>query len=256
MNFAELLGLLAILYFIEAIVVVGDDALVLAAPWGGELRPVERGVRIPAPLPWSRLVRLPWGVARASGPSASESYGPELAVLSTALFLLVFVALPATVAGEVSWLPSVAAVLGLVAVTHVATLGVSVWWLRRSHIAWGATLRIVSPMVLVPTESMHALARIESALHRGADPYETARALMSPAAFVAFAHHEDRRLEQSAAAEPREQLARLAADARRARGAAPVARDPSATHVCPVCGAGYRAGSRCADCDVPLEPVA
>jgi hypothetical protein len=256
MTVAELLGLLAIFYLLEAIVVVGDDELVLAAPWGGELRSVERGVRIPAPLPWSRLVRLSWidATPPVAGPAASEPLGPELAALSTVLSLLVFVALPASVGGDAAWLPSIGAVLALVVAAHVATLGVSLWWLRRTGLAWGPALRTVGPMVLVPTESMHALARIESALHRGVEPYAAARALMSPAAFVAFAHHEGRRLETHAAhADRSERLARLAADARRA--VAPLQRDPSATHVCPVCGAGYRASARCADCDVPLEPV-
>jgi hypothetical protein len=102
MTVTELLALLAVFYLLEAIVVVGDDELVLAAPWGGELRPVERGVRVPAPMPWSRLVRLPWSDAGAPvsrGPVASEPLGPELATLSTVLWVLVFVVLPASVGG-------------------------------------------------------------------------------------------------------------------------------------------------------------
>jgi hypothetical protein len=257
MTVAELLALLAVFYVLEAVVVVGDDELVLAAPWGGELRPVERGVRIPAPMPWSRLVRLSWSDGAAPATAAPEPLGPALAVLSTVLWLLVFVAVPASVGGDAAWLPSIGAVLALVVAVHVTTIGVSLWWLRHTGLAWGPALRTVGPMVLVPTESMHALARIESVLHRGVEPYATARALMSPAAFVAFAHREGRRLETAAGPAGRsERLARLAADARRARAADPIARDPSATHVCPVCGAGYRASARCADCDVPLEPVA
>ena len=255
MTVAELLALLAVFYVIEAIVVVGDDELVLAAPWGGELRPVERGVRVPAPMPWSRLVRLSWKAGAPARPGASESIRPELAGLSTGLCLLVFVVLPASVGGEAPWLPSIGAVLALVVAAHLATIGVSLWWLRRAGLAWGPALRAVAPMVLVPTESMHALARIESVLHRGVEPYAAARTLMSPAAFVAFAHREGRRLEQADPAGRSERLARLAADARRARAAAPVASDPTATHVCPVCGTGYHTSARCADCDVPLEPV-
>jgi len=256
MTVAELLALLAVFYVIEAIVVVGDDELVLAAPWGGELLPVERGLRVPAPMPWSRLVRLSWKDGVTAQPGASESIRPELAGLSTVLCLLVFVVLPASVGGEAAWLPSIGAVLALVVAAHVATIGVSLWWLRRAGLAWGPALRAVAPMVLVPTESMHALARIESVLHRGVEPYAAARALMSPAAFVAFAHREGRRLESEVAHAGRsERLAQLAADAWRARAAAPAFRDPSATHVCPVCGAGYHTSARCADCDVPLEPV-
>jgi hypothetical protein len=233
-------------------------------------------VEIARAAPEARAGRLRLGLAARMDLEAVRALRARLArprrvlqILGTMLGLVLFAVLPASVYAPERLPLAPVQILGAAALVYAAIVGVAWSSLRRAGLDRSAALAALSPILLFPPAAVHATGVVHRDLYTAFDPLAVAAALLPEAEFRERARRRlgAAALESEHEAEPpelrkaREQawdalLAAAGTSARELLGPRASA-DASAAAYCPLCAAEYRTGfGQCADCRVPLRPLA
>jgi hypothetical protein len=189
--------------------------------------------------------------------------------LGLGLWIVTFGLLPLGVSWKWERGPGLATVLLLGAALHAGILVLSWVTLRRLGYARGRAATVLLPLLFFPPSAAHASFLVFRDLYVRFDPLAVAGLLLRPADFQARARVEVHRLRREA--ERGGEVAEWAALREKAWSRVfvdlgtnlsgvlrpPTRRGDDAARYCPLCGGEYRAGfAVCAECRVPLEPMA
>jgi hypothetical protein len=189
--------------------------------------------------------------------------------LGLGLWIVTFMLLPVGVSWKWERGPGLATVLLLGAAFHAGILALSWVALRRLGYERGKTATVLLPLLFFPPSAAHASFVVFRDLYVRFDPLAVAGLLLRPADFQARARLEVHRLRREAGRGG--EAAQWTALREKAWWRAflelgtslsevlrpPARRGDDAASWCPLCGGEYRAGfAVCAECRVPLEPMA
>ena len=277
MTAGQLLALLAALYLIDAIRLVGADDLWLVS-WGARFRVAAPGIVLDGILPTAEFLR--GGRRLGTGNSGVDpsrdfealrarwlSHRPLVPlgrVAGLLLFICTFVGLPLSVAPRFPAGPSVAGVIVAIGVLHVTMVGLATVMLWRGGCDRRAILHAVTPLALVPIASMRALSAVSTRLYADADSLALAALVLDDATFLGIVRRELGNAgsvsscpegSRTASASWESGLRRLV----KKRGlpapdAPPKQMDPTSARYCPICWREYlERATTCSDCGIDLK---
>lgn len=186
--------------------------------------------------------------------------------LATALFLLLFGALPLVAFGGPALQQRMDLLLPALGAAHLGTLGACAGLLRRAGLPWREVAGRLLPLAVFPPYAAHPLVHLRRDAVAGRDPAAVAAALLPAPALRELSRRELVRLAASRAAAAgrlaeawgeRERAWRAAlagAGVAPAEVLAPPPPAAGAAAYCPACAGQYRPGfDTCADCGLALE---